>query len=120
MQKSISRTYNLPYLVVFPSGCQSELAAAKALGYTQVSWDDVSGNENQPSVGSKSWSQLTAQEKALLTFLGYTAKAWDNVSGEEKQPASWEKPWSDLSVCGENLLITRLLVAPPALCETRP
>ena len=120
MQTSISRTYNLPYLVAFPSGCQSELAAAKALGYTQVSWDNESGNENQPSIDDKSWSEISAQEKALLTFFGYTEKTWDNESGEEERPASWEKPWSDLSVSGENLLITRLLVAPPALCETRP
>ena len=113
-------TYNLPYLVVFPSGCVSEQAAAKALGYTQVSWDDESQNERQPSFAAKSWSQLTVQEKALLEILGYTAKTWDNVSGKEEQPASASKFWSDLIVCGENLLITRLLVAPPALCETRP
>ena len=90
------------------------------MGYTQVSWDNESENEKQPSVAEKPWSQLTAQEKALLTVLGYTAKAWDNVSGNEEQPAVNSKFWDDLSVCGENLLITRLFVAPPALCETRP
>ena len=63
---------------------------------------------------------MTVKEKALLKVLGYTAKTWDNVSGKEEQPAAASTAWDDLSVCGENLLITRLLVAPPALCETRP
>ena len=90
------------------------------MGYTQITWDNESGNENEPSIVDKSWSEMTAQEKAALTVLGFTAKIWDNYSGREEPPASWEKSWTRLSVCGENLLITRLLVAPPALCETRP
>ena len=110
----------LPYLVVFPSGCVSEQAAAKALGYTQITWDDESQNEKQPSHTDNSWSDMTVKEKALLKILGYTAKTWDNVSGKEEQPAAASTIWDDLSVCGENLLIARLLVAPPALCETRP
>ena len=113
-------TCNLSYPVALPSACISEQAAAKALGYTQVSWEDVSGKERQPSHTDKSWLQLTAQEKAALTVLGYTAKTWNDVSGKETQPASASKTWGKLSVCGENLLITRLLVAPPTLCETRP
>ena len=93
MQNSISRTYNLPYLVAFPSGCQSEQEAAKALGYTQITWDNLSGNENEPSIVDKYWSEMTAQEKAALTVLGFTAKIWDNHSGREELPASWEKSW---------------------------
>ena len=90
------------------------------MGYTQITWDNLSGNEHEPSIVDKYWSEMTAQEKAALTVLGFTAKIWDNYSGREEPPASWEKSWTRLSVCGENLLITRLLVAPPALCETRP
>ena len=63
---------------------------------------------------------MTVKEKALLKIFGYTAETWDNESGEEERPAAVSKPWDELSVCGENLLMTRLLVAPPALCETRP
>ena len=61
---------------------------------------------------------MTVQEKALLVVLGYTKKTWDDDSLQ--QPAAASTAWDDLSVCGENLLITRLLVAPPTLCETRP
>ena len=90
-------------LIIPGSGCESEQEAAKALGYTQVSWDDVSGKEKQPSHTDKSWLQMTAQEKAALTVLGYIAKTWDDVSGKETQPASASKTWDKLSVCGENL-----------------
>ena len=90
------------------------------MGYTKVSWDNVSGNENQPSIVELYWRAMTNEQKASLTVLGFTKETWDDVSGEEETPASLDKAWKKLSVCGENLLITRLLVAPPALCETRP
>ena len=78
----------------------SEEAAAKLLGHTQVSWDNVSGNEQQPWSDEKSWDDLSAAEKSAVLDLGYTAKTWDNASGQEKQPASAKKYWSDLTTSG--------------------
>ena len=34
------------------------------LGYTQVSWDNLSGQEQQPWSSIKSWASLTDNEKA--------------------------------------------------------
>ena len=83
--------------------CKSEQAAAAALGYTQVSWDNASGEEKQPASTEKAWAELTAKEKAAASVLGYTAKSWDNDSGEEPQPASFnDKYWDELYTCGQN------------------
>ena len=75
------------------------------LGYTQVSWDNLSGEEQQPWSSIKSWASLTANEKAAAAVLGYTATTWDNDSGSEPQPASAFKSWAELTSCfdGENL-----------------
>ena len=91
-------------------GCKSEQAAARLLGYSQRSWDNISGKEKQPSSGYKYWSKLTVQEKKAAMILGYTAKTWDNSSGKEKQPASANKYWAKLSACGEHLLAARFFV----------
>ena len=71
------------------------------LGYTEVSWDNLSGEEVQPWSSLKSWAVLTENEKAAAVLLGYTEKSWDNDSGSEAQPASYNKFWSELTVCGE-------------------
>ena len=80
--------------------CNSEQAAAKSLGYTQITWDDASGQENEPSSVDKAWNKLTTEEKSAAVDLGFTGKTWDNESGKEKQPASENKHWSDLTTCG--------------------
>ena len=71
------------------------------LGYTQVSWDDASGEETQPASGDKHWANLTETEKVAAMFLGYTGTIWDNDSGSEPQPASAIKHWDELTSCGE-------------------
>ena len=83
------------------SGCNSEQAAAGVLGFTQVSWDDVSGEEKQPVSSDKYWKSLTQHQQAAAIVLGYTKAIWDNMSGSEPQPASAYKGWSELTSCGE-------------------
>ena len=85
------------------SGCEhnSEQVAAEVLGYTQVSWENLSGNEPQPSSHKKSWSELRHSERVAAVLLGYTGKVWDNESGSEPQPASADKQWSELSPCAD-------------------
>ena len=90
--------------VIYPplSDCKSEQAAAGVLGFTQVSWDDLSGQELQPSSVDKYWTNLTDSERAAAVVLGYTQTTWDNESGSEPQPASADKQWFQLISCGEN------------------
>ena len=76
--------------------------ALRALGFTQASWDNLSGQEKQPSSVEKYWDELTDKEKAAATVLGYTATTWDNESGSEPQPASADKSWNELRSCGES------------------
>ena len=83
-----------------PSACNSEQAAAVVLGFTQVSWDDLSGQEPQPWSMRKSWVELSGNEKSAAVLLGYTQTTWDNDSGSEPQPASAVKNWTDLTACG--------------------
>ena len=76
------------------------------LGYTEVSWNDLSGKEEQPWSSIKYWASLTANEKAAAAVLGYTQVSWDNDSGSVTQPASAVKTWALLIACtdGEILL----------------
>ena len=83
----------------FPPECESEQAAVRALGYTAISWDNVSGKEQQPWSYIKSWSSLTSSEKAAAEVLGYSQKSWDNDSGFELPPASLYKYWEELTSC---------------------
>ena len=71
------------------------------MGYTQVTWDDASGQETEPSSADKAWDELTTEEKSAAADLGFTGKTWDNESGKEKQPASEYKTWAELNVCGK-------------------
>ena len=92
----------LALTLALPSACNSEQAAVVALGFTQVSWDNMSGEEPQPSSWMyKFWDELTDNEKAAVTLLGYSQVSWDNDSGSEPQPASAYKGWSELTSCGE-------------------
>ena len=83
------------------TGCNSEQAAAGVLGFTQVSWDNLSGQEKQPISSDKDWAALTQHEQAAAIALGYTKTTWDNMSGSETQPTSTGKAWSELTSCGE-------------------
>ena len=85
-------TYSHP-----PAACKSEQAAAASLGYTQLSWDNLSGKEQQPWSLSKSWALMTVNEKKAARVLGYTQISWDSVSGP--QPASMYKTWAKLTTC---------------------
>ena len=99
------------------SGCEhnSEQVAAEVLGYTQVSWENLSGNEPQPSSHKKSWSELRHSERVAAVLLGYTGKVWDNESGSEPQPASADKPWSELSPCADEGGYPNFVCACPGL-----
>ena len=66
--------------------------AAILLGYTQVSWDNTSGKEAQPTSASKKWTDLTTVEKSSATALGYKEQAWGTVSVTKKTP------WSALAM----------------------
>ena len=72
------------------------------LGYTQVSWDNDSGQESLPFSAYKSWASLSDNEKAAAALLGYNEKSWDNESGLEAQPASGDKQWAELTTCGKD------------------
>ena len=91
------------------TGWNDEQTAAKTLGYTQVTWDDASGQETEPSSVDKYWDELTTEEKSGAVDLGFTAKTWDNESGKEKQPASEYKTWAELNVCGKFVPSSQLL-----------
>ena len=95
------RTPHQSLSLIFSSGCDSEQVTAGILGYTQVSWDDVSGKTKQPRVEDKTFAELTHEERVAAVALGYTAKTWDNESGKEKEPASEDKLWAELTACGE-------------------
>ena len=62
----------------------SQQQAAALLGYTQTSWDNTSGNEVQPASASKTWAQLTSEEKSAAMVLGYTALTWSTISVSKK------------------------------------
>ena len=93
----------LTLTLALPSACNSEQAAVVALGFTQLSWDNLSGQEPQPSSWMyKFWHELTGNEKAAVTLLGYNKTTWDNDSGSEPQPTSIFKRWDKLTACGED------------------
>ena len=92
--------------------CNSEQAAARALGYTQASWDNQSGQEIQPDSADKNWADLTASERAAAADLGFTQTSWDNESGSEPQPASEDKYYAQLTDCGAQSFIACVLLSP--------
>ena len=61
--------------------------AALLLGYTQASWDNLSGKHKQPESSTKKWAQLTTSEKAAYTVLGYTETNWSKIS---ESKTKWE------------------------------
>ena len=87
--------------MLFAPACESEQDAMRVLGHTQVTLDDLSGQEPQPSSFDKSWASLTANEKEAAKLLGWTNITWDNDSGLELPPISSYKYWDELTACGE-------------------
>ena len=73
----------------------------RVLGYTEVSWNNFSGEELQPWSYIKSWVHLSENEKQAAVFLGYTEKSWDDYSGSEPKPPVHNTGWADLTVCGK-------------------
>ena len=71
------------------------------LGFTQVSWDNLSGKEAQPASENKYWAELNDAEKAAAKVLGYNEKIWDNKSGSEPQPSSAANSWAQLTTCDD-------------------
>ena len=88
------------FTFILPSACNGEQAAAVVLGYTQASWDNLSGEEKQPWSASKAWHELSTNQKAAALLLGYTQITWENESGSEPQPVSATKSWAELTACG--------------------
>ena len=86
-------------MVASMTDCVSEQAAVILLGYTEASWDNLLGREQQPWSSIKYWSSLTPNEKAAAEVLGYTETAWDNGSGLVPQPAAGNKKWAELVSC---------------------
>ena len=91
-------------------GCQSEQAAARVLGYTPVSWDNLSGGETQPWSSIKSWAALTEEEKAAAAVLGYIRPTWDNRGRFKPKPVSAMKMWSKLRSCANGEITVRLCI----------
>ena len=77
--------------------CNSELAAAIALGYTKISWENKIGIRKQPSSADKDWDELTDRELEAAERLGYTRKMWE----KDKEPAAMKKGWDELTSCGD-------------------
>ena len=88
------------------------------LGFTQVSWDNLSGQ--LPIDFFLFWAEMTENQKAAAGLLGYTQMTWDNDSGSEPRPASAFKSWSELTVCddGEDLYFST--IRPPTLAPISP
>ena len=100
-----------PYasLIHVRAECQNKQTAAGVLGYSQTSWDNMSGDETQPTSADKYWAELTPDEQAAAGVLGYEAKSWDNDSGSDSQPTSAYEYWAELPTCGENPTIPNVI-----------
>ena len=95
-QIAIGLAFTFTFTGTLPSACKNQAAAV--LGFTQVSWDNLSGREPQPLSMMTLWKGLSDNEKAAAGLLGYEQLTWDNDSGLETQPA--KKTWAELSECG--------------------
>ena len=80
------------------------------LGYTPVSWDNLSREEQQPWSSIKYWSSMTASEKAAAEVFGFIQITWDNESGSERQPDSFLKDFEELTFCSEGEGLMTLLL----------
>ena len=81
--------------------CDSEQAAAAALGYDEASWDDESGKARTPLAARLPWTELPLVLKRAAKLLGYTQVTWGSRDTVATQPASFYKQWTELTTCGE-------------------
>ena len=72
----------------------------KVLGYSQLTLDNKSEEEQQPWSSIKYWASLTANEQAAASVLGYNAASWDAPPGSRAKPESTYKYWDELLACG--------------------
>ena len=95
-----------------PSACNSEQAGAVVLGYTQASWDNLSGKERQPWSADKHWFELSDGEHAAAALFGYTEKTWESMSDGKHVVSSdqADKEWSQLTTCPKGALVQHPLV----------
>ena len=98
----------------------SEQLAAQVLGYTQASWDNLSGKEQQPWSSIQFWASLTKHEKSAAALLGYTQTNWDNELGTQPRPASAFKSWSEMTECGDGKDLGPCLSTAHLLPSTEP
>lgn len=77
--------------------CDSEQAAAKVLGYDEVSWDNLSGEVRTPLQARLPWAQLIFVQRKAAKLLGYSKGTWSTGT----QTESSNKQWSELTKCGE-------------------
>ena len=80
-----------------PSGCEQQ--AARTLGFTQASWDNLPGKEVLPWSFAKYWTQLAMDEQKAAKILGWNEISWD------QDYAPHPKSWDELRSCanGKNL-----------------
>lgn len=72
----------------------------QVLGYTQASWDDLTGKVTQPFSSIKYWASLTANEKAAAGVMGYNQVNWDNSTHCPKYHTPKFCPrWAQLKSC---------------------
>ena len=62
------------------------------LGFTEVTWDNCSGEEPQPAAVRKTWDELTDDERTAVEYLGFIKLSWDT-----RAPSSSTKTWAALT-----------------------
>lgn len=91
----------------------SQQEAAQVLGYTEYSWDNLSGQEKQPASTFKEWIQLTTKEKTAAVVLGYIEQTW----GKQEATEHRKKSWSELTSKGADLVFAVLVSQAASLLE---
>ena len=56
------------YHVPLSQACESEQAAWRVLGYTQVTWDNVSGKERKPLAARKLYLSFTRRDSLAVAL----------------------------------------------------
>ena len=96
--------------------CDSEQAAAKVLGYDEVSWDNWSGQERLPVPARLPWGNLIFVQKKAAKMLGYKQATWNMRQSASTQPDSFNKHWSELTACGEYEIVCISHFWQPIVC----
>lgn len=83
----------LLFVSFFYSDCWwSEHDAVRVLGFTETTWDNLSGKEPQPAAMRQHWADLTDNEQEALKALNFNRIIWDS-----QRPESAEKQWDELT-----------------------